>query len=49
MLVYISTGLQVLHAELEDLFSKLNEYRDAALRGSMNLQANMSVGHALAV
>lgn len=49
MLVYKSTGLQVLHAELEDLFSKLNEYRDAALGGSMNLQANMSVGHALAV
>ena len=38
---------QVLHAELEDLLSKLTEYRETMLRGSVGSQVKLPVSRAL--
>lgn len=46
----VLTGVdgQVLHAELEDLYSKLTDYREAMLRGSLGSQVKLPVSQALA-
>ncbi|BDA42317.1 hypothetical protein COCOBI_03-2040 [Coccomyxa sp. Obi] len=43
-----ASAFKVLHAELEDLFSKLTDYREAMLRGSLGSQVKLPVSQALA-